>query len=139
MGRHKFNPRYEKNLFHHSLSIVRSRYIDAFHRDAGGRVLLQALTNKLRVPPLVPQVVSQSVPKEAVIYGAHHTMICTPVTKETLNSRRGIAATIEPHLKAPRDKMNFWKAMRAKKFANLHEPFLKSSGPFESDIPADGL
>lgn len=131
MARRKFNARYAKGFFDFQLSVVRSRYIDAFHNHAAGKIPLHNLTNRLRTPLTMAN--SERIPDNAVMYGVRDLTICKPVTAETLASRMGIAATIKDRLQPPRDKLNFWQAMRGQAFTRMHEPFLKSKGPFLDD------
>lgn len=134
MGR-KFRPRYEKNFFDPTLAVIGgggTRYIDAFHRDAAQRIQLQSLTQRLRESVNIAAPEHAHIPKDAVIYGIANTEICKPITIETLTSRMGIAQAIAPHTRPPRDKMNYRKTIRARRFTEMHEPFLQSpDGPWE--------
>lgn len=131
MGR-RLRPRYEKNFFDPALAVVgqgRARYIDAFHKHAGHRIPLHNLTRVVRGAVNTAGVERMS--DSAVIYGIAHTDICKPVTLETLTSRMGIARTVFEWTKPPTSKMNYRKSVRARLFAQMHEPFLGPEGPFE--------
>lgn len=73
------------------------------------------------------------IPSETVIHGINNTNVFKAVTAETLTKRMGIAESIAPHTTPPRDKMNYRKSVRARKFTEMHRPFLDSpNGPWES-------
>jgi hypothetical protein len=135
MGR-KFKFRYEKRFFDPQLGIVGSgatRYVDAFNRDAAQRIQLQKLTSRLRLNVNMAAPPHAQIPRDAVIYGIANSKVFKPVTAETLTKRMGIAQAIAPHTVPPKDKMNYRKAVRARKLTEMHAPLLDSpNGPWET-------
>jgi hypothetical protein len=107
MGR-KFKFRYEKRFFDPQLGIVGSgatRYVDAFNRDAAQRIQLQKLTSRLRLNVNMAAPPHAQIPRDAVIYGIANS----------------------------KDKMNYRKAVRARKLTEMHAPLLDSpNGPWET-------
>jgi hypothetical protein len=133
MGR-KLHPRYNKNFFDPALAALgkgeRSRYVDAFHRDASRKIELKRLTDRIRAPVNLAGV--QKIPKDTIIYGIMNTDICKPVTLETLTTRMGVAKTIFRSTQKPSSKITYRQMMRARKFTDMHDPILKcKNGPFE--------
>jgi hypothetical protein len=136
MGR-KLDVRKTKNFFDPTLSILgggpRNRYIDVFHRDAARKIQLTNLTRRIRTPVNMAGV--EPIPDGAVIYGIYNTDICRKVTLETLTTRMGVAAAISQYTQKPSDKISLQQLAKARKLAEMHEPFLSSpNGPFVDDL-----
>jgi hypothetical protein len=136
MGR-TINPLKARGIFDPKLAMLpgrsSQRYWNIDSRDAAHRIQLERLTKRIRTPVNMAGV--QRIPDNAVIYGIYNTDICCKVSLETLTSRKGIASTIEPHCVKPNEKPNLQQLAKARKFAEMHAPFLESDhGPFEPPL-----
>jgi len=127
----KYGQRYEKSFFHSGLAIIRSRYLDVFHRHAKKAVPLQALSDTVRAAPRFGQLPYEQLAPGQVVHGLFNTRICERVTAESLGRRMGIAEKLSPLCTPPKQQISFWKTMRAKRLASLYEPIISEpNGPF---------